>query len=72
MKCENFPSLLGILSLCGCVCIRGQKNIDFSKSKSITIDGRNLVGLGVVEVGESESGCKYGFKGQKIIDFSMS
>ncbi len=33
----------------------------------LVIDGWNLVGPGVIGVGESESGVKFGFKGQKNI-----
>jgi hypothetical protein len=51
------------------VCLhQGQKNIDFDGLDFLTIDGRNMIGPGVIEVGESESGYRCGFKGQKNID----
>jgi hypothetical protein len=44
----------------------------FGSSKFLTIDGRNLVGPWLIEVGESESEYKSGFKGQKNIGFGNS
>jgi hypothetical protein len=55
------------------VCLhQGQKNIDFDSLDFLTIDGRNMIGPGVIEVRESESGYRCGFKGQKNIDFDSS
>ena len=53
--------------LFACLCVCRVKKHSFSTLLRLVIDHRNLVGPGVVEVEESESGYKLGVKGKKNI-----
>jgi hypothetical protein len=57
------------LFVCAGSKVKGQKNIDFSNNYLLTIDGWNMVGPWVIGVRESESGYRFGVKGQKNIGF---
>jgi hypothetical protein len=53
-----------------CLFATGSKEHNISRSLLLVMNGWNLVGPWVIEFGKSESGYKFGVKGQKNTDFS--